>query len=121
LFKIFHVHHSQKSVSWTNYYNINEVQIDATLHGSFLIMSKEYLSSFDKPFDPGTFLYMEEDILKLRCDKKNIAMVYSPEYEVQHLQAVTTNLIVKDYNEKMIFRIKNIRKSLKRYIQIIKE
>lgn len=91
-----------------------------TLQGSFQIMSKRYLEQYGTPYDAGTFLYMEEYIVKLRCDQKGLPMVYSPDYRVNHLQALSTNLINDTPLKKDIFRTKHHIRSLKRYIALLK-
>lgn len=92
-----------------------------TLHGAFLIMSSLYLKEFEQPFDTGTFLYMEESILKLRCDKKNILMLFSPTYEVNHLQATSTQKVSNSVLKRQLIRRNCEIDSLKRYINILKE
>lgn len=92
-----------------------------TLHGAFLIMSSLYLKEFKQPFDTGTFLYMEEAILKLRCDKKNILMLFSPAYEVNHLQATSTQKVSNSVLKRQLIRRNYEIDSLKRYIDILKE
>lgn len=90
-----------------------------TLHGSFLVFSSKYFNYYKEPFDNGTFLYMEENILRLRCDKKALKMVYSPEYCVNHLQAISTNMVNKDQLMRDYNRIKYIIDSLKYYISLL--
>ena len=90
-----------------------------TLHGSFLIFSLNYFKWYDTPFDSGTFLYMEENILRVRCNIHGLKMLYSPDYCVNHLQAVSTNLINKDQFTRDYIRIKHIIKSVKYYISIL--
>lgn len=94
---------------------------DQTLHGSFLVMSQRYLSKFETPFDPGTFLYMEEDLLKLRCMRKKIKMVYSPDYEVNHKQAVSTVKVNSSEIKRKLIRTDNEMNSLRRYIEVLEE
>ena len=77
-----------------------------TLHGSFLVFSKKYFEYYNDPFDSGTFLYMEENILRLRCNKKNLKMVYTPDYCVHHLQSVSTNMVSEDQLKRDYLRIK---------------
>lgn len=91
-----------------------------TLHGSFIVMSKKYLTQFNTPFDTGTFLYMEEAIIKVRCERKKILILYSPDYEVDHLQAVSTEKIDSSYLKRQIIRKNNEINSLYRFIQILK-
>lgn len=92
-----------------------------TLHGAFQIFSKKYLMVYDTLYDENTFLYMEEDILKLRCDMKSLQMVYDNSYQVRHFQAVSTNVMFKHHTDKEIFRLSNILKSYKTYIKNLKD
>ena len=94
--------------------------INNTLHGSFIVMSHNYLDVYDTPFDQRTFLYMEEDILRIRCDNKNIISLYNPSFQVHHLQAISTDMIVTNWYSKQIFRLKNILKSLKVYKKVLR-
>lgn len=94
---------------------------DKTLHGSFLIMSPNYLTKYELPFDTGTFLYMEEAIIRVRCEKENIVMLYNPTYEINHLQAVSTNKTSASYLKKQLNRRNFEISSLKRYINILGE
>lgn len=105
---------------WVNR-NFEEVHLDLTLHGSFQIMSYKYFEYYSEPYDPGTFMYMEENILKLRCDSRNLCMVYSPEYKVLHLQAVSTNSVHGTSLKKDFLRTKNMLKSMRRYMSIASE
>jgi len=92
---------------------------DKTLHGAFQIFSKKYFKHYSEPYDPATFLYMEEEIVSLRCEKANLSMIYSPDYQVHHLQAVATNMINKENYNKEYFRIKNLLRSMKEYLKIL--
>lgn len=92
---------------------------EKTLHGAFQIMSRRYLNLYAEPYDSGTFLYMEEYILKLRCDKSKLPMVYSPDYKVLHLQAVSTGMMYTSQIKKDCFRLKNEIKSLKHYMKLL--
>lgn len=92
-----------------------------TLHGAFLVFSRRYLEVFSLPFDPQTFLYMEEHILRLRCQKENIVMLYSPDYRVEHRQATATQQQSKSRLDLRYFQTKHKIHSLKRYIALLEE
>ena len=98
----------------------NSVTKNLTLHGSFQVFSKDYFQYYDKPYDNRTFMYMEEFILKLRCDKRSITMLYNPDYEVNHLQAVATSMASTDEYDRVLRCQKNGYESLKVYYQILK-
>lgn len=107
--------------SWNNE-KFSEPSDKYTLHGSFQIFSGIYFEKYELPYDEATFLYMEEDFLKLRCEKYRLLMQYDNSYTVNHLQAVSTNLIADTNYKKHIFRFKNLNKSLIKYtIKLLKK
>ena len=77
------------------------------LHGACLIFSYDYIKRFDGMYD-GTFLYMEEDILKLRADYFGYLMMYTPDLEIIHKEDVSTNMS----SLKSIEKKKNIYRNL---------
>ena len=84
------------------------------LHGSCLIFTPAFLRIFNEPFDSRTFLYLEEDILFLRCKKNGLTMLYDPDIAVVHEEDVSTDYQVKnDDRMKRIRYLKNQRESLK--------
>ncbi len=91
----------------------NSNEADTKLHGSCLIFTPVFLREFAEPFDPGTFLYMEEDILWLRCKQHNIAMHYEPTILVRHEEDVSTDMKMRrDERRKQIQYLKNHKISL---------
>ena len=90
-----------------------------TLHGSFQVFSAGYFSAYTEAYDPRTFLYGEEYILRLRCNAKGLKMVYSPGYRVNHMQAVSTEMMNKSSFGRAFFRTKHIIRFLKIYINIL--
>jgi len=116
--KILRIPSKTFNAVWDDKY-FSELSDDMTLHGSFQIFSKSYFSHYDEPYDPRTFLYMEEYILRARCNKYKLKMIYSPEYKVNHLQAVSTNMITVSSIEKMCRRKKCEIESMKVYIQVL--
>lgn len=117
--KIFIKNKKNMKNVWINE-EYNHLSQNKTLHGSFIVMSHNYLDLYETPFDPRTFLYMEENILKNRCDNKGIITLYNPNYQVHHLQAVSTDKIVNNWYSKQIFRLKHMVKSLKVYKKVLK-
>ncbi len=105
---------------WENTF-YQDVRDDMTLHGSFQVFSSAYFRYYDLPYDPRTFLYREEDILRLRCDQKNLRCVYDPGYRIEHLQAVSTNMVNPDHNMREIARIRNMLNATKVYLEILNE
>ena len=93
-----------------------------TLHGAFQIFSKVYFEKYNEPYDSRTFLYAEEDLLKLRCMSSGLKMLYSPTFTVEHLQETATNIVNKNNNrKKLLFRLKHSIKSFKIYLKELKK
>lgn len=99
-------------VRWENPY-YKHVSDTKMLHGSFLVFSEIYFRHYEEPFDSRTFLYGEELILKLRCDRKNIKMVYEPNFMVFHMQNMSTILDNNTDIRKKISRLRYEVESLK--------
>lgn len=70
------------------------------LHGACLIFSPEYIRRFEG-LHPETFLYMEEDILKLYADYYDFLMLYSSELRIQHKEDAATNMVQLSNAEKV--------------------
>ena len=62
------------------------------LHGACLIFSHIYINQFDGLCDK-TFLYMEEDILKLYADYYGFLMMYTSELRIFHKEDVATKMV----------------------------
>lgn len=70
------------------------------LHGACLIFSPEYIRRFEG-LHPETFLYMEEDILKLYADYYGFLMLYSSELQIYHKEDAATNMVQLSDMEKV--------------------
>lgn len=70
------------------------------LHGACLIFSPKYIKRFEG-LHPETFLYMEEDILKLYADYYGFLMLYSSELQIQHKEDAATNMVRLPRGEKV--------------------
>ena len=97
---LFNIKNSNSSLEQWENSQYEELHDNLTLHGAFQVMSKRYFDEYSEAYDKGTFLYYEEDILKLRCDKASLPMIYSPDYTVNHLQSFSTNSNEKNVNKK---------------------
>lgn len=95
-------------------------EMNAMLHGACLIFSPKYIKKFDG-LEPRTFLYMEEDILKLYMDHYGLLMMYSGEIEIYHKEDISTKHIGENERKRSIWHDKNIIASSKIYEQIKKE
>ena len=87
-------------------------QVGVGLHGCALIFSKKYYKKYNDIFYPNTFLFHEEEFLYLRSVKDNLITLYSPRIELIHKEGQSLNKEFKDDYKKLIFRNKEIIKSL---------
>ncbi len=93
-----------------------EPKINFVLHGAFFVLSEKYFEKYPDGLYDGTFLYMEEDILAYRCQKKNLKMLYDPKLAVIHFDGVSSLREAGDRCKKYIRELTEIRKSCINYI-----
>lgn len=101
-----------------SYEKINIIQKNVKLHGSFLVLSQEYMSKFDG-LDERTFLYMEEDILFLHLRMNDMLSLYYPEISVFHKEDVSTEVSIGKGRDKVMFTTSNNIESLNVYLTIL--
>lgn len=89
------------------------------LHGSFVIFSSCFIQQESISFRDGTFLYVEEAILKKYCDKKRYKTIFAPTLLVHHKEDSATNSLKFSTREKREFVFKNMINSLKVYLNYI--
>lgn len=75
---------------------------DFQLHGACLIFANRYVELFDGLYD-GTFMYMEESILKQRCVQNNLKMCYLNDITVYHKEGSSTSSTIKKAVKKRRF------------------
>ena len=73
------------------------------LHGCMLIFSRKYADRFDGLYDK-TFLYYEEDFLRLRCERAGLRMYFFPELKAIHNESMTERAVFGSVREKHIHR-----------------
>lgn len=94
---------------------------NVTLHGAFVIFSKNYINHEKYCFRPGTFLYMEEAILYRYCMKKHYKLIYDPDIRVFHKEDSSTSSLFTASKDKRNFVFSNMIKSLKVYRKILEK
>lgn len=82
------------------------------LHGCCLVFGQKFISKYEFPFYPDTFLYGEEDILFYQARKRKIGTLYSPDLIVHHVEDVSTESVSRDNKDKRTFELRNSLKSL---------
>lgn len=107
-------HTAGNAVSSTQEHAAQRPCVPVKLHGSCLIFTPAFLKAFEEPFDPGTFLYMEEDILVLRCRRQGLILYYDPRIVVRHAEDASTEAQVNhDPRRKQINYLRHHRDSLR--------
>lgn len=89
------------------------------LHGACLIFSPDYVKRFEG-LHSETFLYMEEDILKLYADYYGFLMLYSSELQIRHKEDVATNMVELPSEKKIRRKYQMLIKSSKVYSKLKK-
>ena len=100
-------------------YNLR--QYGVVLQGAFFVLSNKYIEEYEDGLYPNTFLYMEEDILNLRCKIKNLKVIYDPSIQVKHLEGGSTYKLLNDRCKKYIFELEETKKSCLQMIMYITE
>ena len=101
--------------------NGKESKFNVALHGCALVFSKKYYKKYKDVFYRGTFLYHEEEFLNYRKNKDKLIMFYDSNLEIFHKEGSSLSETFKNKNnyEKLIFKNKEIVKSLKLLKEII--
>lgn len=63
---------------------------DVVPQGSAVIFGPSYLKASDVAFDECTFMYYEECILKIKCDRLGLSIRYEPSLQVLHYHSEIT-------------------------------
>ena len=92
---------------------------NVTLHGAFVIFSKNFIDREEYCFRPGTFLYMEEAILYRYCMDQHYKLIYDPDIKVFHKEDSSTSSLFTASKDKRDFVFSNMVKSLKVYRKIL--
>lgn len=85
---------------------------NVVLHGACYIFSHVFIRCRDKAFNPGTFLYVEEDILYYECLMSGLKMVYSPDLKVIHWEEISASASTRSRYEKKKRKFQETIKSL---------
>ena len=98
-------------------------EFNVALHGCALIFSKKYYKKYKNVFYPETFLYHEEEFLDYRRRRDNLITYYNSNLEIYHKEGSSLNETFKEKNnyDKLIFRNKEIVKSLELLKKVIQD
>lgn len=85
---------------------------NAVIHGAFFVLTDIYFNKYPDGLYDKLFLYMEEDALALRCNKKSLKCLYYPDLKVEHYDGRSTRLLKGNRLKKNIFELENTIKSI---------
>jgi GT2 family glycosyltransferase len=94
---------------------------NVVLQGACIVLSPYYVQKMDYAFYPETYMYCEEDILCYQCQQKHWLILYSPTLYVYHAECASTKTLYKKSIDKELFQSKNIVKSLKILLRIMRK
>lgn len=110
---------SKNDVS-TNDYRTEVMEGDlknTILHGACWIFSPIYIHRFEG-INEDTFLYMEEDLLKLSADHYGFLMMYTGDLGIYHKEDVATDMVAGTTKNKKIKKYKFLIKSSRVYSRL---
>lgn len=92
--------------------NVDNYYTNIILHGCCLFFTP--LAIEDRfLFNSRTFMFYEEQLLRLYLKNNNFISVYQPKIVIKHMEDVATDSVLKSSRSKQLFLIKNYIKSLK--------
>jgi len=110
----FHV--QKRKVESFDYRNPQDMIVP---HGAAIIYSPLWVENEDFAFYPGTFMYVEEELLYYYLMSKGYKTIYAPNIEIHHLEDVSTNTRFRNIRKKKLFQAKQKTKSYKLLIDLI--
>lgn len=98
---------NKTNLNAVNKFDYRKSYENVVLHGSALIFSPLFITNEKNAFHPGTFMFMEEDILYYLSRQKNYKMLYSPITSIYHKEDAATDTILKSDTKKIEFKYKH--------------
>ena len=86
-------------------------------HGACIIFANNYLNNETFAFLPITFMYCEEDILYEYIKKQNYRMGFCFDVQVNHMEDASTEAVMPDKKEKLLFIYKHQAQSLRKLLR----
>lgn len=99
----------------------DKVYENAVILGACLIFSRKFTECCERAFDPETEFFYEEYILKCRCERLGLKMIYDPSIKVWHEGGASTWQSHKDRRKRLKFILYHTMKSCQIYLDYRKE
>lgn len=94
---------------------------DVVILGACLIFSRKFTECCERAFDPETEFFYEEYILKCRCERLKLKMIYDPAIKVWHEGGASTWQSHKDRKKRLKFILYHTMKSCQIYLNYRRE
>lgn len=107
------MHTNQGSRSDIDYGKRSE---NVVLLGACLFFSREYMDRCEDAFYPETQFFYEEYILKCRCERLGLKMIYDPQIKVLHEGGASTWQSYKDRRKRLKFALYHTMKGCQVYL-----
>ena len=92
------------------------------MKNKYNINLKDLVEKYKDIFYKGTFLYHEEEFLTYRRKRDHLIFLYDPMVSIFHKEGSSLNHnYKKKYYQKLIFREKNIQKSLSLLLEVMQK
>ena len=91
------------------------------LHGACYVFSKDFIGLREQCFNPGTFLYFEEEILHCECLQQGLILRYDPSIRVEHLEDVATDRAFRTPARKEEMKLRESVRSMKVFLKVLKD
>lgn len=103
-----------KKIDYSNRTIVGDI-VGVGLHGAFLIFSPLFINKYNG-LNPKTFLYMEEDLLKLQSDFFSDKMIYTSDIQILHKEDASSDAINVSNRKKNIKKARILLHSSKVYM-----
>ena len=115
---------NKRSNKEKNYKNLNlDTHIlseKEMLHGAAIIFNNSFYEKYKFLYYPKTFMFVEEDILRYITLKNKEKVIFSSEIKIFHKEDRSTDMLLNKNRNKLLFCLKNQKKSLKVYKELMK-
>ena len=94
---------------------------NVVLHGACFVFSQAFIKVRERCFNPGTFLYFEEEILHRECLQQGLLLRYDPSLQVEHLEDVATDKAFRTPARKEEMKQRESVRSMKVFLNVLKD
>lgn len=116
-FHIMELRKKQKKAKTAKSVRTDSMQTNVSLYGACFVFSPMFVKNSLYAFEELTFMYGEEELLRLRCQKNRWKIVYSPDLKILHIEGQSTKAAHSNNVELELFYAEHV---IKAYSAILK-